>query len=108
LLIRQPGVSLSELAWSSRSEASFGIPARVSLSSVSAGYVDDSARSRYCESAEWAGRVRSGCSTSSAPDHDRWGRGCRRSSRTRAMSADAAGDDRGAICRCRPSRNPAL
>lgn len=43
LLIRQPGVSLSELAWSSRSEASFGIPARVSLSSVSAGYSDDSA-----------------------------------------------------------------
>lgn len=44
LLIRQPGVSLSELAWSSRGAASFGIPSRVSLSSVSAGFADASDR----------------------------------------------------------------
>ena len=34
LLIRQPGVSLSELAWSSRSMASFAAPNRLSLASA--------------------------------------------------------------------------
>jgi len=36
LLIRQPGVSLSELAWSSRSMASYAAPNRLSLASANA------------------------------------------------------------------------
>lgn len=40
LLIRQPGVSLSELAWSSRSMASFGGPSRLTLGSLGATAYD--------------------------------------------------------------------
>jgi hypothetical protein len=35
LLLRQPGVSLSDLAWSARSSASFGVPIHLSLPSLS-------------------------------------------------------------------------
>ena len=40
LLIRQPGVSLSELAWSSRSMASFGGPSRLTLGNLGASAYD--------------------------------------------------------------------
>lgn len=43
LLIRQPGVSLSELAWSSRAAASLGTPAVVALTGLSPGLADPSA-----------------------------------------------------------------
>lgn len=45
LLIRQPGVSLSELAWSSRSSASFGLPMHLALPSLAPGLADPSAYS---------------------------------------------------------------
>jgi hypothetical protein len=40
LLIRQPGVSLSELAWSSRSMSSFAAPSRLSLGGYGAAGFD--------------------------------------------------------------------
>jgi hypothetical protein len=43
LLIRQPGVSLSDLAWSSRSSASFGVPMHLALPSVAPAVSDPSA-----------------------------------------------------------------
>jgi hypothetical protein len=43
LLIRQPGISLSDLAWSSRAAASFGTPAFVALPGLSHGLADPSA-----------------------------------------------------------------
>ncbi len=43
LLIRQPGISLSDLAWSSRAAASFGTPHVVALPSLFPGLVDPSA-----------------------------------------------------------------
>ena len=43
LLIRQPGISLSDLAWSSRAAASFGTPHGVALPSLVPGLVDPSA-----------------------------------------------------------------
>jgi len=40
LLIRQPGVSLSELAWSSRSAATFGVPSHLTLGSATGNLAD--------------------------------------------------------------------
>ncbi|MGL6109851.1 MAG: hypothetical protein ACRC2B_07095 [Rubrivivax sp.] len=40
LLIRQPGVSLSDLAWSARSMSSFGVPAYLALPSLTPGLAD--------------------------------------------------------------------
>jgi hypothetical protein len=42
LLIRQPGVSLSDVAWSARSSASFGVPMHLSLPSLAAAGADAS------------------------------------------------------------------
>jgi hypothetical protein len=42
LLIRQPGISLSDLAWSSRAALSFGTPHFVALPSLSPGLADPS------------------------------------------------------------------
>lgn len=44
LLIRQPGVSLSELAWSSRSMASYAAPSRLALGYAGANPYDASAQ----------------------------------------------------------------
>ncbi len=45
LLIRQPGVSLSEAAWTSRSMASFASPSRVRLGKVDSGAYDAAGQS---------------------------------------------------------------
>lgn len=43
LFIRQPGVSLADVAWSSRSAASFGVPLHLTLPSVAPGLADPAA-----------------------------------------------------------------
>jgi hypothetical protein len=45
LFIRQPGVSLADVAWSSRSAASFGVPLHLTLPSVAPGLGEPAAYS---------------------------------------------------------------